>query len=137
MFAKSSADFRMMMHPPFTPSARARKAYGAQPLLLTALLLLPALSSSQAENRLGVLDSIVESSIEKHEIPGAVLLVGHDGQVTYRKAFGSRALEPSRSAMTVDTIFDIASLTKVVATTTAIMQLEERGKVRLNDPVVK
>ena len=86
---------------------------------------------------LAVLDPIVQGAIQNHEIPGAVLLVGHDGQVIYRKAFGSSSLEPARTAMTVDTVFDIASLTKVVATTTAAMQLVELGKVRLNDPVVK
>ncbi len=68
---------------------------------------------------------------------GAVLVVGHDGQVIYRKAFGNSSLEPTRTPMAVDTVFDIASLTKVVATTTAVMQLVEQGKVRLNDPVVK
>jgi uncharacterized protein YbbC (DUF1343 family)/CubicO group peptidase (beta-lactamase class C family) len=88
-------------------------------------------------NRLGVLDSIVQDAISDGEIPGAVVLVAHDGQVVYRKAFGHRALEPRREAMTVDTIFDLASLTKVVATTTAVMQQVERGKVRLNDPVAK
>jgi len=86
---------------------------------------------------LAVLDPIVQAAIQNHEVPGAVLVVGHDGQVIYRKAFGSRSLEPTRTPMTVDTIFDIASLTKVVATTTAVMQLVEKGKVRLNDPVVK
>jgi uncharacterized protein YbbC (DUF1343 family)/CubicO group peptidase (beta-lactamase class C family) len=86
---------------------------------------------------LGVLDSIVQTSIQNHEIPGAVLLVGHDGRVIYRKAFGNRSLEPTRALMTVDTIFDIASLTKVVCTTTAVMQLVDGGRVRLNDPVVK
>jgi uncharacterized protein YbbC (DUF1343 family)/CubicO group peptidase (beta-lactamase class C family) len=55
----------------------------------------------------------------------------------YRKAFGNRALEPRRELMTVDTIFDLASLTKVIVTTTAIMQLEEKGKVRISDTVVK
>ena len=66
-----------------------------------------------------------------------MVLVGHDDKVIYRKAFGHRSLEPRRELMTVDTIFDIASLTKVVATTTAVMQLFERGKVRLNDDVAK
>ena len=55
----------------------------------------------------------------------------------YRKAFGERSLEPRREPMTVDTIFDLASLTKVVATTTAVMQLVERGQIRLNEPVAK
>src|SRR5260370_29957165 len=86
---------------------------------------------------LSVLDSIVQDAIAQNQIPGAVLLVGHDGQVIYREAFGNRSLEPTRSAMTTETIFDIASLTKVVATTTAVMQLVEHGKVRLNDPVIK
>ena len=66
-----------------------------------------------------------------------MLLVGHDGQVVYQKAYGMRSLEPSRTAMTLGTIFDIASLTKVVATTTAAMQLVQQGRLRLNDPVVK
>lgn len=70
-------------------------------------------------------------------MPGAVLLVWHNGQVRYRKTFGNRSLEPRREAMTLDTIFDLASLTKVVATTTAVMQLMERGQVRMNDPVAK
>ncbi len=65
------------------------------------------------------------------------MIVGHDGRVIYRKAYGSRALEPKREAMTLDTVFDVASLTKVIVTTTAVMQLVEKGKVRLNDPVVK
>src|SRR5260370_41754493 len=86
---------------------------------------------------LAVLDPIVQTAIQNHEIPGAVLLVGHDGQVIYRRAFGNRSLEPTHAAMTVDTIFDIAYLTKVEATTTAVLQLVEKGKLRLNDPVVK
>ncbi len=86
---------------------------------------------------LGVLDSIVRDAIHDGQIPGAVVLVWHDGQVVYRKAFGNRALEPRREPMTVDTIFDIASLTKVVATTTAVMQLVQKGEVRVNDPVTK
>jgi uncharacterized protein YbbC (DUF1343 family)/CubicO group peptidase (beta-lactamase class C family) len=88
-------------------------------------------------SRLAVVDSIVERAILDGQIPGAVLLIGHNGQVTYRKAFGRRALEPRRETMTVDTIFDLASLTKVVATTTAVMQLVEHGKIRLNDTVAK
>lgn len=86
---------------------------------------------------LSMLDSIVRDAIHDDQTPGAVLLVWHDGQVIYRKAFGNRALEPRKEAMTLNTIFDIASLTKVVATTTAVMQLVQKGEVRLNDPVAK
>ncbi|HEY1265368.1 MAG TPA: exo-beta-N-acetylmuramidase NamZ domain-containing protein [Terriglobales bacterium] len=90
-----------------------------------------------ASARLQVLDSIIEDAIGHAEVPGAVVVVGHNGKVIYRKAMGYRALEPRREAMTLDTIFDIASLTKVVCTTTATMQLLQRGEVRLNDPVAK
>ena len=86
---------------------------------------------------LGQVDSIINQAIVDGNIPGAVLVVGHNGKVVYRKAYGSRSLEPRRVPMTVDTIFDLASLTKVVATTTAVMELVEQGKVRLNDPVAK
>src|SRR2546428_5100061 len=111
--------------------------------MLTLLLLLPsALSAAAAKparapNRLAVVDSIVQEAIHAGQIPGAVVLVWHNGQVLYRKAFGYRALEPRRELMTVDTVFDLASLTKVVATTTAVMQLVEKGGVRLNDPPAK
>ena len=89
------------------------------------------------DSRLTILDSVINDAIAQQQIPGAVLIVGHDGRVAYRKAYGDRALEPRREAMTLDTIFDCASLTKVVATTTALMQLWEQGKFRMNDPVAK
>ena len=87
--------------------------------------------------KLNGVDSIINQAIADGNIPGAVLLVGHDGKVIYRKAYGNRSLEPKRLPMTLDTIFDLASLTKVIATTTAVMQLVEKGKVRLNDPLAK
>ena len=108
-------------------------------ILLPLALLFSAAAVAQAplDSRLAVLDPIVNDAIAQQQIPGAVLVVGHDGQVVYRKAYGSRALEPRREAMTLDTVFDCASLTKVVASTTAIMQLWEQGKFRMSDPVAK
>jgi uncharacterized protein YbbC (DUF1343 family) len=107
-------------------------------LLLVALLLsAAAFAQTSLDLRLSVLDPIVNDAIAQRQIPGAVLVVGHDGRVAYRKAYGSRAIEPRREPMTLDTVFDCASLTKVVATTTAIMQLWELGKFRMNDPVAK
>jgi uncharacterized protein YbbC (DUF1343 family)/CubicO group peptidase (beta-lactamase class C family) len=105
--------------------------------VFTAILSASAVSSKSAAVRLGEVDSIIERAVADGNIPGAVLLVGHNGAVIYRKAYGERALEPRREPMTLDTIFDLASLTKVIATTTAVMQLVELGKVRLNDPVAK
>lgn len=81
------------------------------------------------------LDSVIEQAVRDQLIPGAVLLVGQDGKVLYQKAYGSRALIPKREPMTLDTIFDAASLTKVIATTPSIMKLFEQGKIRLNDRV--
>jgi uncharacterized protein YbbC (DUF1343 family)/CubicO group peptidase (beta-lactamase class C family) len=77
----------------------------------------------------------VEEAIRDGKTPGAAVLVGHRGRIVYRQAFGNRALEPARLPMTIDTIFDLSSLTKVVATAPAVMQLVEKGKIRLQDPV--
>ncbi|MEW6128197.1 MAG: exo-beta-N-acetylmuramidase NamZ domain-containing protein [Acidobacteriota bacterium] len=87
--------------------------------------------------RLALIDEAVNDSIKRKETPGAVVLIGRQGKIVYRKAFGNRAVEPQTEAMTLDTIFDLASLTKVVATATAMMILVEQGKVRLGDPVWK
>jgi len=92
---------------------------------------------SPATGPLASVDAVITQAIHDGNIPGAVLLVGHNGQVIYRKAYGNRALEPQREPMTLETIFDLASLTKVVATTTAVMKLVEQGNIRLNDPVAK
>ena len=88
-----------------------------------------------SSERLAKIDEAVLASIERKETPGAVVLVARKGRIVYRKAFGDRAIEPKREPMTVDTIFDLASLTKIVATTTLMMILVERGKVSLADPV--
>ncbi len=108
-------------------------------VLPIALLLCSAVVVAQPplDTRLAVLDPIINDAIEQQQIPGAVLIVGHNGQVVYRKAYGSRAILPRREPMTPDTIFDCASLTKVIATTTALMQLWEQGKFRTTDPVAK
>jgi uncharacterized protein YbbC (DUF1343 family)/CubicO group peptidase (beta-lactamase class C family) len=82
-----------------------------------------------------MLDPLMDKAVADGNMPGGVLLVGHNGHMVYRKAFGQRSLEPTREPMTVDTVFDLASLTKCIATTTSIMKLMEDGRVRLNDPV--
>jgi uncharacterized protein YbbC (DUF1343 family)/CubicO group peptidase (beta-lactamase class C family) len=84
---------------------------------------------------LASIDQLMDAAIARGAIPGGVVLVGHDGQVVYRKVFGMRSLEPDKEPMTVDTIFDLASLTKCIATTASVMKLVEEGRVRLNDPV--
>ena len=87
--------------------------------------------------RLDLIDEVVESAIRDGDLPGAVVLVWHRGETVYRKAFGQRSVTPVSEAMTSDTIFDLASLTKVVATAPAVMMLVEGGRVRLRDPVAR
>jgi CubicO group peptidase (beta-lactamase class C family) len=116
--------------------------------LISIFSLLFSLSPAQAQTKAQprpklaatlakTLDAIVEKAIAADELPGAVLLVSYKGQIIHRKAYGSRVLLPAREAMTLDTIFDMASLTKIVATTSSVMLLVEQGKVRLNDPVAR
>lgn len=97
----------------------------------------PPASQGFSAKHLALMDAVIAESIGRKELPGAVVLVGRHGKIVWRKAYGARAVEPQREAMTADTIFDLASLTKVVATTTSIMILIEQGKVRLSDPVVQ
>ena len=87
--------------------------------------------------RLSRIDGAVEAAIADGDLHGAVVLVWSRGETAYLKAFGRRAVEPASEPMTVDTIFDLASLTKVVATTTAVMMLVEEGRVRLRAPVAE
>jgi len=82
-------------------------------------------------------DPIVDEAVQSHLIPGAVLIVGHNNDIIYRKAYGSKAWLPEREPMGLETIFDAASLTKVIATTPCVMRLFEQGKLRIDDPVVK
>jgi uncharacterized protein YbbC (DUF1343 family)/CubicO group peptidase (beta-lactamase class C family) len=98
----------------------------------------PAAEDIQAgvdTHRLDGIDDVVQEAIESRKLPGAVVLVGRGDRVLYQKAFGRRAVQPAPEPMTLDTIFDLASLTKVVATTTSVMMLVESGKIRLNDRV--
>ncbi len=81
------------------------------------------------------IDQLVEAEIGAKQLPGAVVLVGRQGRVVWNRAYGNRALEPVAEAMTPETVFDLASLTKVVATATSVMILVDRGMVRLGDPV--
>jgi uncharacterized protein YbbC (DUF1343 family)/CubicO group peptidase (beta-lactamase class C family) len=84
--------------------------------------------------KLAEMDAAINEAISEKRCPGGVLWFEHRG-VSYHKAFGNRAVVPSIEPMTEDTIFDAASLTKVVACTPAVMLLIERGKVKLDEPV--
>jgi uncharacterized protein YbbC (DUF1343 family)/CubicO group peptidase (beta-lactamase class C family) len=102
-------------------------------LTLAAVLL--AFVGQVEGSKFAQIDSLVQDAIKAGQLPGAVVLIGRGDQTVYEKAYGFRATVPAEEAMTLDTVFDLASLTKVVATTTAVMTLVEQGRLRLNDPV--
>jgi uncharacterized protein YbbC (DUF1343 family)/CubicO group peptidase (beta-lactamase class C family) len=83
------------------------------------------------------IDAAVAEAIANHSVPGAVIVVGRHDRILFRRAYGFRQVEPDRSPMTLDTVFDLASLTKPIATATSIMVLAERGALGLDDPLVK
>lgn len=91
--------------------------------------------SAQTFGAGGEIDRVIGEAIAEGRLPGAVVMVGHNGRVVYAKAYGNRALVPRAEAMTLDTVFDCASLTKVVATTASLMKLFEQGRFRLNDKI--
>jgi len=82
-------------------------------------------------------DAAIEDVITKQQIPGAVVWIGRADQTVYRKAYGYRAVKPTPEPMTLETVFDLASLTKGIATATSVMILVEEGKLRLSDKVVQ
>ncbi len=83
------------------------------------------------------IDDVVNGAIEEGQMPGAVVVIGNQNGVLFEKAFGERQVLPDPEPMTLDTVFDLASLTKPIATATSVMKLVEMGKVKLDDPVAK
>jgi uncharacterized protein YbbC (DUF1343 family)/CubicO group peptidase (beta-lactamase class C family) len=102
-----------------------------------ALAVAPPAAVGMSAERLAHIDAVVAESIAKKECPGAVVLIGRHGKVVFRKAYGNRAVAPAVEPMTTDTVFDMASLTKVVATATSVMALVEDGRIRLQDRVAR
>lgn len=87
--------------------------------------------------RLTAIDNVVEEGLRYERMPGCVVLVGHRGRIAWLKSYGSRQLKPDVVPMTTDTVFDLASLTKPIATATSIMLLIEDGLVELDAPAAK
>ncbi len=114
------------------------------PLLLIASFLAQVFFLSRAhslealsQKQLAGIEEKCRKAIQAGQLPGAVVLIGNRDRLLFRQVFGFRALKPQKIPMTVDTIFDLASLTKVVATTPALMQLVEGGRIGLDDSVAK
>ena len=94
----------------------------------------------------GAVSTLINDAIAANRLPGAVVQIGHGGQIVFHKAYGERKLagEPGLDGspapaepMTEDTIFDMASLTKPLATATAVMQLTNKARLQFDDPVQK
>lgn len=110
---------------------------GGAGALFTVLLAALAPGAARAERARFSLDPLtpaVERQIEAGAVPGAVVLVGQHAEILYRRAAGNRETYPKKVAMTEDTIFDLASLTKVIGTGTAVLQLVESGRLALDEP---
>jgi CubicO group peptidase (beta-lactamase class C family) len=112
------------------------------PLLLACAQEQPGRLSRVAPERAGMdpaklarVDSVILASIAEGNMPGAVLSVVRGDKIVYLKAYGNKQVVPDTVAMTPETVFDLASLSKCVGTTLSFMQLVEQGRVRLTDPV--
>ncbi len=86
-------------------------------------------------SRLETADGIIQQAIDNKEIPGAVFLIARHNKILWRKAFGNKEIFPRQRKMEADDIFDLASLTKPMATATSVMILVDSGKLRLLDKV--
>ena len=95
---------------------------------------LPSTASETTLKKLEVIDSIALDGIAKKAFPGCVVMAAHKGEILYHKAFGNYEYGPSPKT-TVESIFDLASVTKISATTVSIMKLYEQGKVELNKTI--
>jgi uncharacterized protein YbbC (DUF1343 family)/CubicO group peptidase (beta-lactamase class C family) len=119
---------------PNSPLQCFNKSYILLPwICLLVIACRPPQTETFSPGKLGEIDTSVELAIQEGKTPGAVFWLERNGQV-YKKAYGSKSLEPEISPARIDTIYDAASLTKVVATTTAVMLLMERGDILLDAP---
>ena len=116
-------------------AGRSGRGVSTRVTLVTACLLAMAGEAGAQAPDLTAVDAMVASWVEEGRIPGAVLLVMQDGDVLLEKAYGWRRTGPDPEAMTPGTVFDLASVTKVMATTMATMILVDRGLLALDAPV--
>lgn len=106
-------------------------------LALVVFMMFGSVVSAAGSDWTDKVDAAIEDAITKQQIPGAVVWIGRGDQTVYRKAYGFRAVQPTPEPMTLETVFDLASLTKGIATATSVMILVEEGKLRLSDKVVQ
>lgn len=103
--------------------------------LQAGLLLTTPESVGMSSQQLQRIDEIVAEGLSQKKMPGCVVCVGRRGHIVWLRAYGHRQVQPTELPMTTDTVFDMASITKPVATATSIMLLVERGQLQLSDKV--
>jgi uncharacterized protein YbbC (DUF1343 family)/CubicO group peptidase (beta-lactamase class C family) len=101
------------------------------------LPLVPPEEAGMDPATLAQIDAVVDQGLRAKDMPGCVVAIGRQGKLVLRKAYGYRQVLPQRASMTTDTVFDMASLTKPIATATSVMLLIGQAKVRLEDPAAK
>jgi len=106
-------------------------------LLIVTMLLQAMALAALDEKKMQEVDETIQDAINEHKTPGAVLVVGNSAGITYQKAYGHLTYDKDASPTKIDTIFDLASLSKPVGCATSIMILADRGKLSITDPVVK
>lgn len=125
---------------------RGKRPFVCWILIAAILSLLPAASFAKlprakpekvgmSSHHLRHIKEAMDEAIQNKKAPGGVVIVLRNGYIVYRSAFGLKALEPEPEAISIDTMYDMASLTKIVATTSMIMLLVQDGNLRLDDPV--
>jgi uncharacterized protein YbbC (DUF1343 family)/CubicO group peptidase (beta-lactamase class C family) len=113
-----------------------RRLSGLYQMCSFLLILLPSLPlAAGGSSPFERIDTLIAKAIARQELPGCVVVIIQNDQVVHERAFGRRQIEPVIEPMTVDTVFDLASLTKPVATASSIMRLVQQGEIRLRDPV--
>lgn len=113
----------------------AGRSFGHEPAATALPVVEPQSLGFDAEH-LQELEPLINEAIEAGKMPGCVVCFGRQGKIAWLKAYGNKRTEPTTEAMTIDTLFDMASITKPVATATSIMKLVELGKLRIDQKVV-
>ncbi len=123
---RAPATARVLAPPPPPAAAEPKET---QPQLLEA--------GEPIVDAFAAIDELARAGIEQGRMPGCVVVVGRRDEVLFRRAYGALSVQPERIAMQVDTVFDLASLTKAVATSTSVAVLVDRGKIELDAPAAK
>lgn len=114
-----------------------RKLVRVASVLLCVLLAANAQTQATPAYNFSEIDSLMQTALAAKQLPGGVVVIGSGGHVVFHKAYGNRSIDPVVEPLTEDTIYDMASLSKCISTSVAIMQMYEAGKLQFDDPVVK